>query len=132
MRRALAIDEKTFGPEHPRVATDVTNLTELLQATKRLAEAEPIMRRALAIDEKTLGPDHPKVAIRLSQLAGLLLATKRLAEVEPIARRMVGISLDFFRRSGQEQCMDRADELLARRLRFIHFTTHARDEMHET
>ena len=26
MRRALAIDEKSYGPEHPNVATDLNNL----------------------------------------------------------------------------------------------------------
>ena len=31
MRRALAIDEKSFGPEHPNVAS-LNNLAELLQA----------------------------------------------------------------------------------------------------
>ena len=60
MRRALAIDEKSFGPEHPNVAMGLNNLAQLLQDTNRLAEAEPLMRRALAIDEKSFGPDHPR------------------------------------------------------------------------
>jgi Flp pilus assembly protein TadD len=51
-RRALAIKEKSFGPEHPEVATGLNNLALLLGATNRLAEAEPLLRRALAIDEK--------------------------------------------------------------------------------
>ena len=62
MRRALAIDEKSYGPDHPNVAIRLNNLARLLQATNRLAEAEPLMRRALAIDEKSYGPDHPNVA----------------------------------------------------------------------
>ena len=60
MRRALAIDEKSYGPEHPDVARDLNNLAQLLQATNRLGEAEPLMRRALAIDEKSFGPEHPE------------------------------------------------------------------------
>ena len=56
MRRALAIDEKSYGPDHPNVAIRLNNLAELLQATNRLAEAEPLMRRALAIDETELRP----------------------------------------------------------------------------
>jgi hypothetical protein len=48
-RRALAIDEATFGPNHPDVARDLNNLAQLLRATYRLGEAEPLMRRALAI-----------------------------------------------------------------------------------
>ena len=54
MRRALAIDEQSYGPDHPDVAIDLNNLAQLLQATNRLGEAEPLMRRALAIDEQSL------------------------------------------------------------------------------
>ena len=67
MRRALAIDEQSYGPEHPDVARDLNNLAQLLQATNRLAEAEPLMRRALAIDEQSYGPEHPDVASRPQQ-----------------------------------------------------------------
>ena len=72
MRRALAIDEKSVGPDHPNVASDLNNLAQLLQATNRLAEAEPLMRRALAINEKSVGPEHPSVAMTLNNLAILL------------------------------------------------------------
>jgi tetratricopeptide (TPR) repeat protein len=65
IRRALAIWEKSLGPDHPQVATGLNNLAQLLQTTNRLAEAEPMIRRALAIIEKSYGPDHPKVASRL-------------------------------------------------------------------
>ena len=59
MRRALAIDEQSYGPNHPSVGRDLNNLAQLLKATNRLAEAEPFMRRALAILLNSLGPDHP-------------------------------------------------------------------------
>ena len=49
MRRALAIDERSYGPDHPNVASTLNNLAQLLYATNRLAEAEPLMRRALEI-----------------------------------------------------------------------------------
>ncbi|HSS47809.1 MAG TPA: tetratricopeptide repeat protein, partial [Thermoanaerobaculia bacterium] len=91
MRRALAIDEKRLGPEHPKVAIRLSNLAQLLQDTNRLGEAEPLMRRALAIDENGLGPEHPNVAIRLSNLAWLLLSTNRLSEAEPLMRRALAI-----------------------------------------
>ena len=61
-RRALAIDERSLGPDHPDVARDLNNLAQLLRATNRPGEAEPLYRRALAIDERSLGPDHLKVA----------------------------------------------------------------------
>jgi hypothetical protein len=61
-RRALAIDEASYGDDHSNVARDLNNLAQLLQATNRLAEAEPLMRRALAIDEASYGDDHSNVA----------------------------------------------------------------------
>lgn len=49
MRRALGIDEKSYGPDHPNVATYLNNLALLLKATNRLGEAEPILARSLVI-----------------------------------------------------------------------------------
>jgi hypothetical protein len=41
MRRALAICEQSYGPEHPQVASALNNLALLLEDTNRLAEADP-------------------------------------------------------------------------------------------
>jgi tetratricopeptide (TPR) repeat protein len=91
MRRALAIDEGSFGADHPNVARDLNNLAVLFQDTNRLAEAEPLMRRALVIVESSFGADHPDVATHLSNLAQLLKDTNRLAEAEPLMRRALAI-----------------------------------------
>lgn len=99
-RRALAIDENSYGSDHPLVAIRLNNLGGLLEATNRLAEAEPLMRRVIAIFEKSLGPDHPNVATRLNNPAGLLQATNRLAEAELPMRRHLEIFLKFTRASG--------------------------------
>jgi tetratricopeptide (TPR) repeat protein len=90
--RCLEKCEQRLGPDHPSVATGLNNLAQLLQATNRLTEAEPLMRRSLAIDEASYGPDHPNVAIRLNNLAQLLQATNRLTEAEPLMRRALEIS----------------------------------------
>ncbi|MFM7640069.1 MAG: tetratricopeptide repeat protein [Cyanobium sp.] len=58
-RRALTIDETSYGPDHPDVARDLNNLAALPQATGRLAEAEPLMGRAFTIFWSSLGLDHP-------------------------------------------------------------------------
>ena len=92
MRRALAIDERATARIIPMWRRDLNNLAQLLKATNRLAEAEPMMRRALEIDEKSYGPDHPNVAKNLNNLAQLLKATNRLAEAEPLMRRALAIS----------------------------------------
>jgi tetratricopeptide (TPR) repeat protein len=91
MRHALAIGERSCGPDHPNVAIRLNNLAALLQHTNRLAEAEPLMRRALAIDERSYGSDHPNVTIPLNNLAQLLEDTNRFAEAEPLMRRALAI-----------------------------------------
>jgi len=100
--RALAIDGRRLGPDHPNVARDLNNLALLLQDTKRPAEAEPLFRRALMIDERSLGPDHPNVATRLNNLALLLVDTNRPGEAEPMSRRSLEILLKFSRATGHE------------------------------
>jgi len=72
LRRALAIDEKALGPDHPDVAVDLNNLAKLFETKGDYAAAEPLMRRALAIDEKALGPDHPTTRQLKQNLAHVL------------------------------------------------------------
>jgi tetratricopeptide (TPR) repeat protein len=86
LRRALAIDERSYGAEHPSVATALSNLAQLLQDSNRLAEAEPLMRRALAIDEQSYGVEHPRVAIDLNNLAQLLQAKAETEEHDSESR----------------------------------------------
>ncbi|CAN0480263.1 unnamed protein product, partial [Discosporangium mesarthrocarpum] len=67
--RALSIVEEAYGPTHPELATCLNNLSALLHAQRRDAEAEPLCRRALSISESVYGPRHPKVATCLNNLA---------------------------------------------------------------
>jgi tetratricopeptide (TPR) repeat protein len=90
-RRALAIDQTSYGPDHPILASRLNNLALLLQATNRFAEAEPLMRRALEIDQKHYGLDHYGVATDVNNLATLLKDSNRLAEAEPLMRRALAI-----------------------------------------
>ena len=91
MRRALAIDEKSYGLEHPYVAIRFNNLATLLIVTNRLAEAEPLMKCVVEIFEKTHGENHANVATVLNNLALLLQAMNRLVEAEPLMRRALVI-----------------------------------------
>jgi len=74
MCRALAIDQQAYGPDHPDVARVLNNLAQLLQATSRLAEAEPLMRSGLQIlagfAQQTgyQHPNHAGVADNYTQL----------------------------------------------------------------
>lgn len=64
---------------------------QLLQATNRLAEAEPLYRRSLRIIEASYDKNHPRVATQLNNLAQLLQDTNRLSEAEPLMRRALVI-----------------------------------------
>ena len=59
-RRALAIREKTLGPERPEVAKTLDNYAELLRKTNREAEAAKLEARAKAIRAKHAGKNPPK------------------------------------------------------------------------
>lgn len=76
-RRALAIDEQSFGTEHPNVAIRLNNLARLLQDTNRLSEAEPLMRQALGIFLASLGAEHPNTGIVRGNYVLLLQAQGR-------------------------------------------------------
>jgi tetratricopeptide (TPR) repeat protein len=90
-QRALAIFEKSLGPDHPNVAASLNNLAELYLNQGRYADAVPLFKRSLAIKEKTLGPDHPKVASSLNSLAVLYARQGRYADAEPLFKRSLAI-----------------------------------------
>jgi tetratricopeptide repeat protein len=48
-RRALAIDDRSLGTNHPSVAVSLNKLAKLLRATNHLTEAEPLSKRAVTI-----------------------------------------------------------------------------------
>lgn len=79
-RRALAIDEATYGPDHPHVAIDLSNLAQLLQVTDRSIEAEPLMRRALAVlllFAQRTGHEHPVEELFIDIYSTMLAAIGR-------------------------------------------------------
>jgi hypothetical protein len=67
--RALAIHERVDGPEHPDVATILTNLGKLLYNLGESSAARPLLERALAIRQKVLGPEHPDTVRSRENLA---------------------------------------------------------------
>ena len=99
MRRALAIDETSYGAEHPKVAIDLNNLALLLKATNRLEEAEPLMRRGLEIILRfceTNGYLHPDLQVYFENYTILLQQmgrTEALQHINALAKAF-GLNLD--------------------------------------
>jgi len=75
-KRALKIDEASFGKDHPDVATDLNNLAALYKATNRLKEAEPLMQRHLVIFiefSRQTGHRHPHLDDAIKNYISLLI-----------------------------------------------------------
>ena len=90
-QRALAIWERTRGPNHLDVAISLNNLALLYTDQGKYSEALPICRRALRIGERALGPNHPNVANCLSNLGILYYEKGKYAESLPLHQRALRI-----------------------------------------
>ena len=71
LERALAIDESTYGPDHPDVALRLSNLAMVHAALGEPAAARPLLERAVAIAEARLPPGHPDLALYRENLTAL-------------------------------------------------------------
>ncbi|MGB0086176.1 MAG: tetratricopeptide repeat protein, partial [Rhodomicrobiaceae bacterium] len=78
--QALALGERTLGPDHPETLRSVKNLGDLYQSQGRNDEAERLFKRALEARERVLGPDHLDTLVSVNDLAVLYQIEKRYAE----------------------------------------------------
>lgn len=89
--RALAMEEKVRGPDHPEVAAAATNLAYVLSHLGDDAGARSQYSNALRIWKLSFGSDHPKVARALLNLAGLELQAGNYAEARPLVTQALAI-----------------------------------------
>ncbi|CAM9324990.1 unnamed protein product [Ectocarpus sp. 13 AM-2016] len=89
--RSLAVDEKVYGPGHPKVAIGLNNRAEFLRSQGKYEEAEPLYVRSLAIREKAYGPDHPEIATSLNNLALVLESQGEYRKAEPLHVRSMAM-----------------------------------------
>ncbi|HEX4330435.1 MAG TPA: CHAT domain-containing tetratricopeptide repeat protein [Burkholderiales bacterium] len=93
-RRALAIQEKQLGPNHPALAATLNNLAVLLAGRGMYPDAEAMHKRAIAIAEKSLGPNHPDTAAMLTALAITYDRQGKNGDAEALYSRAVAIARD--------------------------------------
>jgi tetratricopeptide (TPR) repeat protein len=91
-RDALAILERSLGPEHPATAAGLDHLARLLLGQGDFVAARPLVERALAIDERVLGPEHLETGVILDSLARLLQAQGDFAAARPLYERALAIA----------------------------------------
>ena len=91
-RRALAIQDKALGREHPSTALTLNNLGGLLALRGDFGQAEQMQRSALGTMEKVFGEQHPDTAAVLTSLSLALDRQGKIAEAEASFQRAVEIS----------------------------------------
>jgi CHAT domain-containing protein/Flp pilus assembly protein TadD len=91
-RRALSIQDRALGREHPATALTLNNLGGLLAVRGDFAQAEQMQRAALATMEKVFGEQHPDTAVVLTSLALALDNQGKLVEAEAAYQRAIRIS----------------------------------------
>jgi serine/threonine protein kinase/Tfp pilus assembly protein PilF len=84
--RALEIDRRVLGDDHPRVAYRLGNLAIVAQNMGDLKLAETLYVDALRRQEHIYGDRHPETAAAKSNYGLLLQREGRLSEAEPLLR----------------------------------------------
>src|SRR6185503_19285921 len=92
LERALAISEKTHGPDHSAVADVLVDLAAARAAATGAASGEADARRALAIERKTLAPMHVSLVRALTTLGRLMIDEHRNADARPYLEEAVRIA----------------------------------------
>jgi tetratricopeptide (TPR) repeat protein len=81
-RRALAVQEKEVGEDHPSLAVDLYNLGLLCYAQSKFLDAETMLTRAWAIELNSFGPVHPETVATLDALSEIYYDANRNVELE--------------------------------------------------
>jgi serine/threonine protein kinase/Tfp pilus assembly protein PilF len=94
--RALEIDRRVLGDDHPRVAFRLENLAIVAQNMGDLKLAETLYVDALKRQEHIYGDRHPEIAVVKGNYGLLLQREGRLAEAEPLLRTALEIKLSLY------------------------------------
>ncbi|MDJ0837147.1 MAG: tetratricopeptide repeat protein [Acidobacteriota bacterium] len=82
LRKALAIQTRLLGPEHPNTLATTSNLANRLRILDKFADSEALYRKVIIIRTRKLGPNHDRTLTARANLAICLRDQKRLAEGE--------------------------------------------------
>ncbi len=93
--RALEIDRRVLGDDHPRVAFLLENLAIVAQNMGELKQAEALYLDSLGREERAYGDRHPETALVKGNYGLLLQREGRLAEAEPLLRSVLDTRLSL-------------------------------------
>jgi serine/threonine protein kinase len=94
--RALQVDRRILGDDHPRVAMRLNNLAIVAQNIGDLKLAEALFRDAIRRDERAYGDQHPETGAARGNYGLLLQREGRLAEAEPVLRSALDVVLKLY------------------------------------
>jgi serine/threonine protein kinase/Tfp pilus assembly protein PilF len=94
--RALEVDRRVLGDDHPRVAMRLNNLAVVAQNIGDLKLAESLYRDAIRRDELAYGDQHPETGAGRGNYGLLLQREGRLAEAEPLLRSALDVVLKLY------------------------------------
>jgi eukaryotic-like serine/threonine-protein kinase len=91
--RALDIDRRILGDDHPRLGMHIGNLAIVAQNLGDLKQAEALYRDAIRRKERAYGMRSAQTASAQSNLGAMLQREGRLEEAEPLLRGAVDSTL---------------------------------------
>jgi serine/threonine protein kinase/Tfp pilus assembly protein PilF len=94
--RALEIDRRVLGDDHPRVAMRLNNLAVVAQSIGDLKRAEALFRDAIRRNELAYGDQHPETGAARGNYGLLLQREGRLTEAEPHLRNALDVLLKLY------------------------------------
>jgi eukaryotic-like serine/threonine-protein kinase len=94
--RALEIDRRVLGDDHPRIAERLANLAIVAQNLGDLKLAETLFQDAIRRYEQAYGDQHPDTGAARGNYGLLLWREGRLAEAEPLLRSALDVVLKLY------------------------------------
>jgi serine/threonine-protein kinase len=106
LRRAVAVAERVYGPDHPEVAARLTDLGTALKELGELDTAQAVLERAVAIRRQEPGPDRIDLATSMGELASVLSHAGALDRAESLYRAVLAIDTRHYGPEGLEVATD--------------------------
>jgi tetratricopeptide (TPR) repeat protein len=91
--RALEVDRRVLGDDHPRVAMHLQNLAFVMQNLGDLKKAESLYRDAIRRKERAYGTGDVQTAAAKGNYGSLLEREGRFTEAEPLLRSALSLTL---------------------------------------
>ncbi|NQT33302.1 MAG: tetratricopeptide repeat protein [Candidatus Omnitrophica bacterium] len=88
LKKALEVNKKNLGPDHPDVSDSMFYLAQLYSSQGKYTEAEPLYKQALVIRVKHSGPDDSSVANILESMAYFYKVTGNSDEEIKVRERL--------------------------------------------